>query len=196
MWQYGIYAVWLGVLIQILGSAAYIRNTLRGTTKPNRVTWFFWAVAPLIGAAAAIVDGVKWAVLPVLVVGFIPLLVLIASFKNKNAYWKLGTFDYLCGICSALALVLWFITSQPVIAIMFAIIADALAALPTLAKSWTNPETETSIEYVASVFSALTCFLAIKMWSISEYAFPLYLIVINGAVLLVIYRKRIIHYFN
>lgn len=192
MFHYTIYLVWFGALIQLLGSAAYIRDTLKGKTKPNRVTWFFWAVAPLVGSAAAISDGVGWAVLPVVMVGFVPLLILLASFANKQSYWQLGQYDYACGFFAALALVLWFITSDPKVAIIFSIAADALAGIPTLIKSWKNPETETSVEYAATIFAAVLGLLAVQWWRFSETAFPVYLIVLNGLVLLVIYRNKVI----
>lgn len=106
------YAVILGAVVNVFGALGYARDTLRGETKPNRVTWLMWSVAPLIGTAAALSEGVTWAVLPVFMAGFGPFLILLASFINPNAYWKLETFDYLCGACSVLALVLWGITQD------------------------------------------------------------------------------------
>ncbi len=188
---YAIYLVWFGALVQLLGSAAYIKDTLKGKTKPNKVTWFFWSVAPLIGSAAAISDGVGWVVLPVVMVGFIPLLILLASFTNSQAYWQLGKFDYACGIFAALALVLWLVTSEPKLAIAFAIIADALAGLPTLIKSWTHPDTETPVEYGATIFASLAGLLAVERANFSEMAFPVYLIILNSLVLGVLYRHKI-----
>lgn len=185
------YLVFFGAFLQFLGGLAYIRGTLRGETKPNRVTWFLWTVAPFIGTAAALTDGVRWAILPVFMAGFVPMLVFISSFVNKKAYWKLGVFDYACGASSVLALALWVITQQPVVAVLFAIIADGLAALPTLAKSWGHPETESPWVYAATLLSSFTSFFAIQIWIFSEYAFPLYLIFINSAVLFTIYRSRL-----
>ena len=118
MLQYLPYLVFLGAAVQLVGVFLYIKETLVGDTKPNRITWLMWAVAPLIATAAAIADGVTWAVLPVFMAGFGPLLVFVASFVNRNSYWKLETFDYLCGICSILALVFWGITQNPVVAIL------------------------------------------------------------------------------
>jgi hypothetical protein len=120
------------------------------------------------------------------------MCVLLASFLNKNAYWKLGTFDYVCGVVSILALVLWLITKEAVVAIIFAVIADGLAALPTLVKAWGFPETETGAVYAATLFGALTSFLAIQMWAVSEYTFPAYLVFIDSAILVAIYRKKFI----
>ncbi|MDA1337331.1 MAG: hypothetical protein O3C23_00985 [bacterium] len=186
-----LYAVFLGAIVQFFGGVAYIKDTLKGQTKPNRVTWFLWMVAPYIGTAAAISDGVTWAILPVFMAGFVPMLVFLASFMNKNAYWKLGMFDYVCGASSVLALVLWALTQQPLVGIIFAIIADGLAALPTLVKTWKFPETETAAVYIASLFSVGTGFLAVQAWATSEYIFSLYLLFINCVIIFTIYRKKI-----
>lgn len=191
MIQYLQYLVILGAIVQLAGVISYIKETLKGNTKPNKVTWLLWTVAPLIATFAALSDGVRWSVLPVFMSGFGPLLVLLASFVNKKSYWKLEKFDYLCGLCSILALVLWEITKEPVIAIIFAIASDAFAAIPTLMKSWKYPETETADVYTTGLFNSLTSFAAIKMWSFAAIAFPVYLVMINSSLILAIYRKRI-----
>ncbi len=185
------YIVFLGALVHLYGTWRYLKDTLLGGTKPNRVSFLFWATAPLIAAAAEFADGVRWAVLPVFMSGFGPLLILLASFANKNAYWRLGTFDYLCGLFAALALLLWWLTDEPSIAIGFAIVSDFSAALPTVKKSWTNPETETGISYATSLFSAATAFTAIQMWNFSAVAFPIYLVTQNAILLFAIYRRRL-----
>jgi len=185
------YLVFIGAAVQLLGIFSYIKETLRGNTKPNKVTWLMWSVAPLIATFAALADGVGWSVLPVFMAGFGPLLVFIASFVNKNSHWELETFDYLCGFCSVLALVLWGITKEPVIAIVFAIASDGFAAIPTLVKSWKYPKTETAAAYTTGLFSALTSFTAIKIWNFSSYAFPAYLVIAETLFILSIYHRKI-----
>lgn len=186
------YVVYVGVVVMAFGAFFYIRETLRGTTKPNRVTWLVWSIAPLIGTAAALSQGVRLATLPVFMMGFFPLIVFLVSFINKDSYWELKRLDYICGFFSFLALFLWVITRVPEIAIVFAIVSDALAALPTLIKSWKYPETESSMVYSTSLFGAATSFFALNTWSFSEWAFPAYLVLINALIFLVIYRKRFI----
>lgn len=129
--------------------------------------------------------------LPVFMAGFGPLLVLIASFVNKKSYWKLEKFDYLCGAFSILALILWGITKEPVIAIIFSIMSDGFAGIPTLIKSWKYPETETASAYIAGLFSAITSFFALKILNFTVIAFPIYLIIANSLLISAIYRKRI-----
>ncbi len=162
----------------------------RGNVRPNRVTWLMWGIAPIIATAAALSKGVGWAVLPVFMSGFSPLLIFIFSFIVKNTYWKLTIFDYACGFFSALALVLWAVTKEPNTAIIFAIASDGVAAIPTLRKGWNHPETESPYPFFAGLFGAATSFLAIQMWTLSSYAFPIYLAVINILLLLSIYRGK------
>ena len=185
------YLVIVGAVVQLVGVFSYLKGTIRGETKPNRITWFMWSIAPLIATAAGLASGVTWAVLPVFMSGFGPLIIFIASFVNKNAYWKLEIFDWLCGIFSALALILWWITKDPVVAIVFAILSDLSAGLPTIIKSWKFPETENATTFFTGLFNALTSFAAIKIWVFSSYAFISYIAVMDSLIALTILRKKI-----
>lgn len=145
----------LSVIISIAGSTAYIRDTLTGRSKPNRVSWSMWALAPLIGTAAAIYAQADiWATIRIFLAGFVPLLVFLASFINPKSYWKLTAFDFLCGACSLLALIVWGVIDSPRLAILFAAMGDGFAALPTIFKAWKYPETETGLLYIASLVNS------------------------------------------
>jgi len=186
-----IYLVFVGVAIQLFGAISYAWETFKGRTQPNRVSWLLWAAAPLIGTAAALVAGVRLAVLPVFVAGFGPLLVLFASFRNKDAYWKLTSFDYACGAMAVLTLVIWLVTKDSLIAIIFAVLTDLFASLPTVVKSWKHPESESSSAYWTTIVSVVLGFFAIQTWHPTEYAFPFYLIFINTLIVLIIYKNKI-----
>ena len=183
------YLVFLAAFGSLIGALAYIRSMFRGATAPNRVTWFMWSIAPFVATAAAVSNGVGLAVIPVFMSGFSPFLIFTASFFTKKASWRLGAFDYVCGVLSGLAIVLWYLTSNPEVAIIFAIISDALAAVPTLLKGLHNPKTESAWPYLIGTFAPMTSFLAVTAWSFSEIAFPIYLVAINVALLLPLVRK-------
>lgn len=183
------YLVFVAAFGSFLGALAYIHSMFRGSTAPNRVTWFMWSVAPFVATAAAISNGVGLAVIPVFMSGFSPFLIFTASFFAKKVCWKLGAFDYVCGLLSGLAIVLWYLTSNPEVAIIFAIVSDALAAVPTLLKAWRNPKTESTWPYLIGTFAPLTSFLAASVWSFSAVGFPIYLMAINVALLLPLVRK-------
>jgi len=185
------YLVLLTIPLAIYGGGIYIIDIIAGKSKPNKVSWLMWSANGLIAAAAGLSEGVTWAVLPVFMSGFVPLCVLAVSFFNKGSYWKLIAFDYICGFFSALALILWWVTKEADVAIIFAIISDIFAAVPTLKKMWNNPETESAKSYVAGLISSITGFAAIKNWVFSEYAYVVYLVIMESCLIISIYRKKL-----
>ena len=186
---------WLVIIsipISTAGAFVYIRDTLRGKTKPNRVSWLMWALAPLLSTVVAIsAHADLWATARVFIAGFIPVVVLIASFYNPQGYWKLTVFDIACGVFSAIALVVWLVIGSSNGAIIFLVVGDALACLPTIRKAWQHPETETGTPFLAGLIGSLLVLPSIPVWNIQNSAFQVYLILANVALLFSIYRKRI-----
>ena len=186
------YLVIIAAVASSLAAVVYIRSMFVGSTKPNRVSWLMWAIAPSIAAAAALSNGVGWAVLPVFMAGFSPFLIFMASFFTNKAYWYLSTFDYVCGVLSGFTLIMWWLTKDHNVAIVFAIVSDALASIPTLKKAWTNPETESVWPFIIGVFGAASSLAVATLWTFSEYAFPSYLVIVNLMVLLALYNRQLI----
>lgn len=165
----------VGALLSIYGTWHYLIDTLKGKTQPNRVSWLFWALAPLIAFWAEINKGVGIHSLMTFIVGFNPLLVFIASFLNKNSYWKLSKMDYFYGGLALLGMVLWQITGEGNLAILFSILADGFAAIPTVVKSWHDPESENPSVYFYSMLNAGITMLTIKIWDFAHWGFPVYI---------------------
>ncbi len=185
------YLVFLGMAISLVGVISYIKDMLQGKAKPNRVSWLMWSIAPLIATFAALSTGVTLAVIPVFMSGFGPLLVFTVSLFKKDAYWKLTKFDFFCGALSLLALILWYITKNPIIAIVFSILSDLLAAVPTIKKAWNHPESESSMAFIAGILSAATSFFAIKELGFTSLAFPIYLILVNICIIYSIEKNNL-----
>lgn len=193
--DYTHYLVILSVLISVVGSYAYIRDTIAGRTQPNRVSWFLWALAPLIGTGAALsAHADPWVTTRIFLAGFLPLLVFLASFINRKSYWKITLFDVVCGAFSLLALVAWLMLGSFKLAILLAIIADGFAALPTIRKAWKFPKTETGLVYMAGLVSTILILPSIPVWNIENFSFQIYLLIVNLFLLTAIYRKRIFRF--
>src|SRR5438045_1503878 len=92
--------VLLGTLIGSVGGLLYLRDTVRGNTQPNRVTWLLWGVAPLLVFAVEVHEGVGLRSLMTFMAGFTPLLIVLASFVNPQSVWHIGRLDYACGALS------------------------------------------------------------------------------------------------
>ncbi len=183
--------VFAAAFTSLVAAALYIRSMFRGKAKPNRVTWLMWSIAPFIATAAAASSGVTWAAVPVFMTGFAPFLIFTASFFTKKAYWKLAAFDYICGALSAVALVLWFLTMEPDLAIILAVASDALAAVPTLTKAWRSPETESVWPFITGIFNASVSLVVAVVWTFAEVAFPIYLVAVNVLLIFAMFRGKL-----
>lgn len=171
--------VYLGLLINSLGGALYLYYTIKGKVKPNRITWFLWGIIPLVAFLAQKDQGVGLQSLLTFATGFTPLLIFVASFINKEAYWKVGRLDIVCGAFSVLGLFLWILTGLGNIAIFFSLIADGMAAVPTIVKAYKNPETESGLVFLTGSIGAGVTALTIKEWNFATYSFPFYIFAVN-----------------
>jgi hypothetical protein len=169
----------VGTLIGAAGSVAYLIGTVKGKVKPNRVTFLLWSIAPFIAFFAQITQGVGLEALMTFSTGFTPLIVFLASFINKQAEWKLTRFDLICGILSVLGLVLWMITKVGNVAIFFSIVADGLAAVPTIVKAYKYPDTEIAWPWIATVVGVILTLLTLSTFTFANCGFILYILVVN-----------------
>ncbi len=172
----------LGALLSFYGGLSYLVDTIKGKNKPNRVTWFLWALAPLIAFSAELEKGVGLTALMTFMAGFNPLMILLASFVNKQSYWQLNKMDYVYGSISVFAIIIWKITGEGNLAILFAILADAFASIPTVIKSYHQPETESSSIYLFAMMNSGIALLTIKDWNFAHYGFPAYIFLLCALV--------------
>ena len=149
--------VYLAVALSLVGAYGYIRDTLRGDTSPNRVTWSLWGVEGVLAFFVEVQQHVGLAALMTLMLGLVPCAVVVASFRNRHAVWKLGVFDVVCGAVSVGGLVFWAFVNEPTVALVSFVLADQLAALPTIRKSWLAPNTESPrLFFLGSTNCAIT----------------------------------------
>ena len=165
----------IGAIIASAGGFYYLYETIRGKTKPNRITWLLWGLLPMIAFVAQRVQGVEGVSWVSFAAGFTSLLVVAVSFLNKKAYWKTQPLDYGLMAAALVGLLLWAITKEPNVAILFALLADLLASIPTIIKSLKHPETESWIAYAISIVGFGIAILSIHVFNFENSAFVIYL---------------------
>lgn len=183
------YFVLIGAAIGSIGEVAYIIETLKGKIKPNRVSFLLWSAAPFIAFAAQFKQGVGIESLITFCTGLFSLLIFLASFVNKKAQWKVTRFDLTCGVLSFLGLVLWALTRVGNVAIFFSILADGLAAVPTIVKVYRYPETELGWPWLATSSGVVLTLLTLSRFTFANSAFILYLLIVNFTIFSLIQFK-------
>lgn len=169
----------VGTIIGAVGSFAYLIDTIKGKVRPNKVSFLLWSIAPLIAFAAQIKQGVGIESLMTFSTGFLPFLIFLASFINRKSEWKLTRFDFICGLLSILGLMLWLITQVGNVAIFFSIVADGLAAVPTVVKAYKYPDSEVAWPWLATAIGVVLTLLTINGWTFANSGFIIYILIVN-----------------
>ncbi|QWF80060.1 hypothetical protein [Amycolatopsis sp. CA-230715] len=170
--------VFVSAALGLVGSARYAFATVKGTVRPNLVTWSLWAAAPLIGFFAQLDAEVGLPAVQTLSAGLGPLVVVICGVLIRHNLARLGAFDVICAVIAIIALGIWLGYDDAPLAVLFAVAADAAAALPTVVKAWRDPGSENVLFYVLVGTGATVTLLTISSWEPAAWAFPVYMLVL------------------
>lgn len=171
----------VGAVIGSLGGLYYLYETIAGRAQPNRVTYLLWGIFPLVIFVAQRAQGVDSLSWTSFVAGFMPLLVVAASFFNRKAYWRTEPRDYYLMAAAIVGIVLWAVTDEPNLAILFSLLADLLAGLPTVIKSYRHPRSESWVAYAISALGFGVSLLSVQRYDFPNTAFVAYVFLMNGA---------------
>lgn len=183
--------VFLGSVLSLFGSIHYARATMAGRARPNRVTWTLWAAAPLIGFFAQLDEGVGLPAVQTLGAGVSPLIVLAASFLSRHGAVRITGFDLACGGISVAALAAWLGLGHASLAVLFAVLADGAAAIPTIRKAWRRPHTENALFYVLIGIGATITLLTITDWRPASWMFAGYILALTVSMATIITTRRL-----
>ncbi len=187
-----LYAI-LGLLSGIIVASSavpYVYSILAKKTTPHPITWILWAFMGGLSLFFYWDLGARDTIW-IAVVNFVgPCIAATLSLKYWD--WRDGFngFEYACLVFSIISIVIWIVSRDPVLALTFNIIADALAALPTLTKAYRQPETESTWSWGVAAVGAVLSIMAIGEWSYGIAVLPLYLFALYTTLTLLSLRKN------
>lgn len=165
-------------LLQIVTIGFYVKEMIRGTTRPNLVSWSLWTFATSILLVAQIAAGPSWSLVLPIATTSVEFVVVVLGFW-KYGYKKFGITDGACLVFSLSALGFWYLTSNPVIAIVFAVLSDGTAYIPTFIKTYKEPHSEAAYTWFMSASVGFLSAMASSKYNVANLAFPIYYLVIN-----------------
>lgn len=155
----------LSSIVFIIGDIPYIRDTLKGTTKPHRVTWGVIFLINIITLANQIASGATNSLWLVATAAIVVGIIFFASLKNGvGGHSK---FDLIALTLSLIGVVAWVIIEDPLASVIANSLVGIIAVLPTFKKARKDPESETGIAYLFGSISALMAFISVNEWNIA-----------------------------
>jgi hypothetical protein len=133
----------------------------------------------MIAFAVQLREGVGAQAFTTLALGISPLIIFVVTVVKNNRKIRFTPSDIVCGTLAGIGIALWLLTDNPGLALVCSILGDFFSAIPTLIKSFKQPETEHAAPYFLSFISMVLTICTIREWNIVHYGFTLYILVIN-----------------
>ena len=177
-------------ILAIISPIIYSIAIIKGKAKPHRTTRFILLIITSLTTASLLAQHNDVAIWLAAVSTFQSVMLFSLSMKKGMGGWSKS--DIICLIMAIVGIVLWQITKNPVIALYFAIAADFMGMVPAIIKTYRWPQTEVWSFFILDVFAAIFSMLALKQWAVTDYSYPLYIMLINlfMVVLIIVPRKK------
>jgi len=155
----------------------YVRDILQKKTKPERASWFIWAVLGFIAFFSQFAKGATDSLWLTGGQTFAVFVVVILSIK-----YGVGGFtkrDVAALTTAFIGLVIWYLTSEAAFALFIVIGIDSIGSILTFIKSYHEPASETLSTWLMSGISGVFGALAVGSLSFTLLAYPLYIGIAN-----------------
>jgi hypothetical protein len=178
----------VAILLSLVGYIPYLRDVVRGKTKPHAFSWIVWTLVTFIVGFAQLSAGSGWGTVHNLVTGLVGLVILFYALRNKDKDIK--RIDMVLFTLALLSIPLWLVTDNPVYSIILITGIDILAFTPTLRKTWYDPTSETLISYVIAGAKYCLAIGAISVYGFSTLLYPIALIAMNVTIVAIMVARR------
>ena len=168
----------IAAAIAVLQYVPYIRDIVKGKTKPHAFSWFVWGLPAGIVYFAQILQGAgagSWATGVTVV-----LCVVIFVFSLFKGERDIKIVDWICLLISLIAVGLWIVVRDPLWSVILVTIADFAAIGPTIRKSLIKPYEETMSTYVLGTFKWIFSIAALQLYVPITVIYPVAMVLTNA----------------
>lgn len=161
----------IAIALTFFAFVPYIVSINKGVTKPHVFSWVIWGSTTFVVFLAQLKDNAGIGAWPIGVSGVITVLIAgLAYFKRSDITITNKDWLFLCIALSALPF--WYLTSNPLWAVVILTIVDVLGFGPTLRKVYHEPYSE-SLLFISLIFVRnILVILALEHYSVITVFFP------------------------
>jgi len=171
-----------------IGYGPYVRDTLKGKTKPHAYSWLVGVIVTAISAAGQVYGHAGIATLVLVFVTLLTFVILLLSLKYGVRH---GTrLDKTCLLFCLLALPFWAVSKNPLVTVVLVNIIDAVGFIPTLTKAHKYPYSETMFSYQMNVIRFALVILAVSHYTLINLMYPVTWFICNSIFVVLISSRR------
>jgi hypothetical protein len=176
-------------LIGVLDTIPYVRDTLRGSTRPHRGTWLIWGVLAVVVSLSQYADGASWSLVMAGVQAVLTSLVFVLSIRRGEG--GVSRADIAMIAIAGAGVIGWIAADEPLVATVCVVAADLIGAGLMVPKTYRDPDSETLVTFAFASLGGALAAGAVGAIDVSLLLYPVYYCVINGAIALLIWERRV-----
>ncbi len=179
-----------GTSLATLSVVPYIRNIIRGKTKPRIVSWVVWAI--LLGLTSIVSWQEGQVASAVLATTSTLACVIITTLAVRYTTFTLTRLERYTLLGALIGVVLWLVFDDPMLVLLAALTVDAIAYLPTYVNGWQNPHHESLSMFVVSTIGSSLVLAAAVLNQASSHGlvYPIYSVVFASIMITILVTRR------
>jgi len=181
----------VAIALTFIAFFPYIRSIQIGKTKPHVFSWIIWGSTTFVVFLAQLADKGGAGAWPIGVSGLVTLYVAVLAYIKKSDVTITRT-DWLFFITAMMSLPLWYLSSDPLVAVVILTTVDVLGFAPTFRKAYAFPFEEKLAFFVLVAVRNVISILALANYSLTTVLFPaVTAIACLLFIVMVMYRRRL-----
>ena len=181
----------VAIVLTLAAYIPYIRAIFSGTIKPHVFSWVIWGATTLLAFLAQLEANGGVGAWPIGVSGSITIFIACLAYL-KRADVTITKSDWLFLVADMSSLPLWYLTSDPLWAVVMLTTVDVLGFGPTIRKAYHFPYSESLLFFGLFAVRNLLVMMAFENYSMTTLLFPAVIATVCVLLMMMIaYRRRL-----
>ena len=181
----------IAIVLTLAAYIPYIRAIFSGTIKPHVFSWVIWGATTLLAFLAQLEANGGVGAWPIGVSGSITIFIACLAYL-KRADVTITKSDWLFFVAAMSSLPLWYLTSDPLWAVVMLTTVDVLGLGPTITKAYHFPYSESLLFFGLFAVRNLLVMMAFENYSMTTLLFPAVIATVCVLLMMMIaYRRRL-----
>lgn len=178
----------IAALLAIVGNVPYLRDVIKGKTKPHAYTWLIWSIVSAVTFFGQVAKGAGVGAIPTAASEIFTIIIFL--FSLRYGFKKHSRTDTIFLIVALLGLIPWILTKDPTLSVITVVSIDVIAFIPTIRKTWKYPGTETRALYSMNVARHILMLISLEAYNTATMLHSIAMITINTLMTVIITSKR------
>lgn len=161
----------IAIILTFAAFAPYIKSILSGKTRPHVFSWVIWGITTFIVFLAQLADKGGVGAWPIGISGVITMFIALLAYRKK-ADISITKSDWIFFISALSAIPFWYLTNNPLWAVIILTIVDLIGFAPTYRKAYIKPFEEQLLLFVIMTIRNIIAIIALENYSVTTILFP------------------------